>query len=347
MLDQTIFVVDDNYTNLAAVAEALEDQYKVVTLPSAVKMFSIMEKLTPNMILLDVTMPDIDGFEAIGRLKANPAHAGIPVIFLTGLHDHPSEARGIELGAVDFITKPFSKAVLLNRIKTHLNIDGIIRERTEQLFLLHNNIVFTLADLVESRDANTGGHIARTTAYLKTLADAMLTHEVYVEEMSGWNMESFVSSARMHDVGKIMVPDAILNKAGPLTAEELKVMKQHPAEGKKIIEQMIRRTGESVFLSSARQTAAYHHERWDGSGYPYGLSGADIPLEARVMAIVDVYDALTSVRSYKEALTSGEAYRMITGDAGRLYDPRIVGAFVAAREEIEAAKDDPLRIDIV
>ncbi len=346
-LPQTVFVVDDNDTNLAAVAKALEQEYRVATIPSAIKMFSLLEKLTPSLILLDVEMPGMNGFEAIRRLKANPAYGDIPVIFLTGLNDHESEAQGIELGAVDFITKPFSKTVLLNRIKTQLNLDGMIRERTrqleertQQLFSLHNNIVFTLADLVESRDANTGGHIGRTTAYLKIVADAMLARGVYAEIMRSWDMESFVSSARLHDLGKILVPDSVLNKPEQLTEEEFRVMKLHPAEGERIIAQMISRTGPSEFLLSAKRTAAFHHEKWDGSGYPHGLCGTDIPLQGRIMAIVDVYDALTSQRPYKKAFTSAEAYRVIMESAGRHFDPKIAEVFQAVRKTVEEAKDE-------
>lgn len=345
-MKHTIFVVDDSDTNLAMVAEALEDEYKVITLPSAIKLFAFLEKVKPSLIMLDVEMPDINGFDAIKRLKANHDTADIPVIFLTGLDNHESEARGIELGAVDFIAKPFSRTVLLNRLKTHLNLDGLIRERTQQLsertrqlFLLHNNIVSTLAELVESRDANTGGHIERTTAYLSILANAMLEHRVYYDEMCKWNMESFVSSARLHDLGKISVSDSILNKPGRLTDEEFAVMKKHPADGERIIAQLIGRTGESDFLCAARLTAAYHHEKWDGTGYPYALAGTDIPLEGRIMAIVDVYDALTSVRPYKKAFSSEEAYRIIESDVGKHFDAKIVEVFTTVRQQIEAAKD--------
>ncbi len=343
MRQKTIFVVDDNDTNLFAIAGALEEQYSVITLPSAVKMFSMLEKLTPCLILLDVEMPGIDGFEAIRRLKSSPLTADIPVIFLTGLNDSLNEARGIELGAVDFIPKPFSSAVLLNRIENHLNLDKKIRERTDQLrerthqlFLLHNGIVFTLADLVESRDANTGGHIERTSGYLKILTDAMMLKGVYIDETRSWNMESFVSSARLHDLGKVHVSDSILNKPGPLTKEEYRIMQTHPAEGKRIISQLIYRTGESEFLLNALLTAAYHHEWWNGAGYPYGLRGADIPLQGRIMAIVDVYDALTSVRPYKEAFSSEKAYRIIMGEAGRHFDPNITEVFAAVKDKIEA-----------
>ena len=342
MLKKTVFVVDDNDTTLAAVAKALEKQFKVITLPSAVKMFSMLEKIVPSLILLDVEMQGVNGFEAIKRLKANDLYAEIPVIFLTGLDDSNSEAHGIDLGAVDFITKPFSETVLINRVKNHLNLDDLIRERTEQLrerteqlFLLHNNIVFTLADLVERRDANTGGHIDRTTAYLKILVEAMLLREVYIDEIRTWNVEVFISSARLHDLGKIWVSDSILNKPGRLTEEEFQIMKSHPAEGEQLIEQMISRTGSSEFLHNAKLSAAYHHERWDGRGYPYGLKGAEIPLQGRIMAIVDVYDALTSERPYKKAFTCEEAFRIIMDDAGKHFDPHIADVLYAIKGQVE------------
>ncbi len=345
MRQKTIFVVDDNDTNLFTIAAALDRQYRVITLPSAMKLFSTLEKMTPDLILLDVEMPDINGFEAIKRLKASPLYEDIPVIFLTGLNGSDTEAHGIELGAADFITKPFSKTVLLNRLANHLALDEKIRERTQQLhertqqlFMLHNGIVFTLADLVESRDANTGGHIERTTDYLRIVTDAMTLSGVYTGETRSWNMESFVSSARLHDLGKILISDAILNKPGPLTKEEFEIMKSHPAEGKRIISQLMFRTVESEFLLNAQLTAAYHHERWDGSGYPYGLRGSEIPLQGRIMAIVDVYDALTSDRPYKKAFTSEEAYRIIMEETGKHFDPKIAGVFTEVRSQIESAR---------
>ena len=331
-----MFIVDDVATNLAVAADALEDKYRVITLPSAEIMFAILEKLTPDLILLDVDMPVTGGFEALKRLKANTAYENIPVIFLTALDNSGNETLGIELGAVDFITKPFSKTVLRSRIKMHLDIDELIRqrtkqltERTEQLFSMHHNIVFTLADLLESRDGNTGGHIDRTSAYLKILAEEMLLRGVYADTIGSWNLESFVSSARLHDLGKIAVSDAILNKPGPLTDEETSAMELHPMEGERVISQMINRIGENEFLSGARLTAAYHHEKWDGTGYPYGLKGTEIPLEGRIMTIVDVYDALTSVRPYKEALSHTDACQIIAEGSGSQFDPKIVEVFLA------------------
>jgi len=227
---KTIFVVDDLDTNLTVANEVLREQYKVITMPSAARLFALLEKIKPDLILLDIEMPEMDGFEALRCLKENDKYADIPVIFLSV--NFAVEAEGFLLGAVDFITKPFSAPVLLNRIKTHLGIDELIRERTkklieqtEELLLLKNGIVFTMADLVENRDKNTGGHVDRTAMYMKILIDEMREQGVYADEMQGWNIESIVSSARLHDIGKIAISDSILNKPGKLTEEESEIMK--------------------------------------------------------------------------------------------------------------------------
>ena len=346
-MQKTIFLIDDNATNLTMAEEALVKQYRVIALSSATKMFMALEKFKPDLILLDVEMPEMTGFEAMKKLKSNSSYAEIPVIFLTGRTDPVSEAQGIEMGAVDFIMKPFTVPVLLNRIKNHLQLDELIRERTaqlarrmEQLVLLQNGIVQTMAELVEHRDKNTGGHIDRTAVYLKILIDAMLEREVYTDEMQDWNMASVVSSARLHDLGKIMISDSILNKPGPLTQEELKAMKMHSIAGERIIDKAMQQTGDAEFLHNAKMIAAYHHECWDGSGYPYGLKGTDIPLQGRLMAIIDVYDALVSERPYKKAFTHEEAVNVIVNGAGHHFDPLIVDVFNEVSNQIMAAKDD-------
>ena len=343
-MPKTIFVVDDNITNLSVAEEALENHYAVITLSSALKMFAILEKVTPDLILLDIEMPQMNGFEAMKLLKANDPYAEIPVIFLTAMSDADNEAYGIELGAVDFIAKPFSVPVLLNRIKNHLHIDELIRERTEQLrerterlSRLQNSIVGTLADIVESRDLNTGGHIERTTVYMKLLLDAMIERGVYAEEISDWNLDLVISSSRLHDLGKISISNNILNKPSSLTRDEYKAIKTHSSEGERIIDQMVDRTGEAEFLHNAKLYAAYHHERWDGSGYPYGLKGTNIPLQGRLMAIVDVYDALTSERPYKRAISSEESVEIIMGGAGKHFDPLIANAFYEMKDQFKEA----------
>ena len=387
-MERTIFIVDDNETNLVDARKALIDYYQVMTLPSASKMFSLLEKVIPDLILLDIKMPEIDGFEALSRLKSASAYADIPIIFLTNISDVTVEARGFQLGVVDFITKPFSSPVLLNRIKTHLDIDILIRERTaeieqqkERLEHLKNSIVHVVADMVEKRDQETGGHIERTTAYIRILLDAMLDNGIYTEELRDLDIDLFVSSARLHDVGKIAISDNILNKPGKLTAEEKEIMKTHAMEGVLILDRIISRTVtadhlpnftlhheyrypsqakhyaaeseaaekgnayeetavapevEKTFLEYAKLFAGYHHERWDGNGYPYGLSGMDIPFQGRLMAFADVYDALISVRPYKEAFTHEEAVRIIMENSGTQFDPLIAEVFYNVKDQFKA-----------
>ena len=344
-MQKTIFVVDDSATNLASAEKALDPHYLVITLSSAAKMFAALGKIVPDLVLLDVSMPDIDGFEAIKRLKASDLYSEIPVIFLTAMSDSDAEARGIELGAVDFIVKPFSVPVLLNRIKNHLHIDELISERTSelsertsQLMRLQSSVVYTLADVVENRDKNTGGHVARTTVCTSILLDAMTESGLYIGEIREWDYDSTISSARLHDLGKIAIPDSVLNKPDKLTAEEFSIIKTHSAAGERIIDHMIERTGEMAFLHNAKLFAAFHHEKWDGTGYPYGLPAEKIPLQGRIMAIVDVYDALTSDRPYKKAYPIDQAIEIIEDGAGTHFDPDIAKVFCASKGQLDLAK---------
>jgi len=336
---KTIFAVDDSDTNLSIVKKSLEKNYRIFTMPSAAKMFTLLEKITPDIILLDIEMPEMDGFEALLCLKSNPLHKDIPVIFLTGYTDDEIEAKGLELGVVDFIAKPFSVPVLLNRIKMHLDIDELIRERTAKIKRLQNGIVNVLADVVEERDKMTGGHNDRTAMYVRILLKAMEKRGVYEDELRRWDMEMVVSSARLHDVGKVHIFDMVLNKPGKLDSEEYEEMKLHATEGSRIIDRMIEQTGEEDFLHNAKLFAEYHHERWDGSGYPHGLAGTEIPLQGRIMAIADVYDALVSSRPYKEPLSEDEAINIIAMNAGKQFDPKIVEVFLEVKDQFKAARD--------
>ena len=334
---KTIFIVDDSETNLATAKETLKDHYRVLNLPSAARMFDLLEKISPDLILLDIEMPEMDGFEALLRLKNNALHSNIPVIFLTSMADSSIEASGFQLGVVDFITKPFSAPVLMNRIKTHLDIDGIIRERTAKLQRLQNSMVFVIADMVENRDNVTGGHIERTTKYIKILIENMVKKGIYADELSKMEIDSLISSARLHDVGKISISDTILNKPGKLTDEEFEIMKSHSLDGERIIDSAIQRTGDAEFLSKSKMFAAFHHERWNGRGYPYGLSEREIPLQGRIMAVIDVYDALVSERPYKKAFSHAVACEIIEEESGKHFDPLIIKAFVVAKDKISEA----------
>jgi len=335
---KTIFVVDDSDTNLSMAEKALDGLYRVMTMPSAEKMFSLLEKMTPELILLDIEMPDTNGFTALEKLKGNSTWARIPVVFLTGRTDAKVEARGFEMGVVDFITKPFSAPVLVNRIKTHLDIDEIIRERTAQLSRLQNGIVSVLANIVESRESEKGGHIERTSAYIKILINEMKKRGVYKDTISDWDTDKMIASARMHDLGKISITDLIVNKPDKLTEEEYAIMKTHAEEGERIIDKIIAQTGEGEFLRNARLFAGSHHERWDGKGYPYRLKGEEIPLQGRIMAIVDVYDALVSERPYKKAFSDDEAVKIIMENAGTHYDPQIAEVFFDVKELFKEAR---------
>ncbi|MCL2253231.1 MAG: response regulator [Lachnospiraceae bacterium] len=337
-MQKTIFVVDDNHANLSMAKNVLKDQYTVMTMPSAAKMFELLSKIIPDLILLDIEMPEMNGFEALRRLKTKSAYTHIPIIFLTGMTDTSIEVRGFRLGVIDFITKPFSAPVLLNRIKTHLQIDDIIHERMKQIKLLKNAIVFGFADVVEKRDHETGGHIERTSDYIAILVNAMLNRGVYIEELTGMDLDTFISSARLHDVGKIAIPDHILNKPGKLTDEEFEIMKTHVKKGVEIINMMASRVEDDDFLKNAASFVGYHHERWDGTGYPYGLSGTEIPLQGRIMAIADVYDALVSVRPYKNPFSDEKAVQIIMEGSGKHFDPIIADVFYEIRDEYRAVK---------
>jgi len=310
-----------------------------MTIPSAIRMFSLLEKITPDLILLDIEMPEIDGMEALRRLKSSNLYVDIPVIFLTGHNDAAVEAYGFELGAVDFITKPFSPPVLLNRIKMHLSIDMLIRERTAQLRRLQGGLVYVLADMVENRDLEASGHVERVTAYIKILIDAMMVRGVYAEEISKWDFEIVASSARLHDLGKITTSDIILNKPDKLTKDEFEAIKSHSVKGEQIIEKIINSTGIEDFLLNAKMFAGYHHERWDGTGYPHALKETEIPLQGRIMALADVYDALVSKRPYKESFTDEEAVEIITEQAGKHFDPKIVEVFLGEQDQLKGVRE--------
>jgi len=330
---KTIFVVDDNIMNLLAAKDALSKDYNVITLSSAANMFDLLKNVMPDMILLDILMPEMNGFDALEQLKKNRKYQDIPVVFLTSKTDADTEAQGFELGAVDFIGKPFTKPVLLNRIKTHLGIEDIIRMRTEKLVRLQRSLVSVLANMVENRDKLTGKHIERTARFLEILIDGMIERGVYADELNEWTLDVVVSSARLHDLGKIVVSDLILNKPGKLTNDEFELIKTHTLEGENIIDDIINESGREEFLENAKLLAGNHHEWWDGTGYPRGLKGEEIPLQGRIMAVADVYDALVSVRPYKDAFPHEKAVAIICENRGRQFDPQIVDVFVSLGEE--------------
>ena len=338
---QKIMLVDDNKANLAMGKNILSKYYEVYALQSGEKLFECLKRVAPDLILLDIEMPGMDGYEVITILKADTKYADIPVIFVTAKTSKANEFDGLALGAIDYVTKPFTPALLLKRIENHLsaqkqkaklqefndNLVKMVKDKTRQVFGLKNAIISTVADLLEFRDNSTGWHVGRTQKYLEVLTDRLIKDGVYADELLSWNMDLILPSAQLHDVGKISISDTILYKPGKLSQEEFEIMKTHVMKGVEAIERMEKFGYLSDFLESAKMFAGAHHEKWDGSGYPYGLKGRAIPLEGRIMAIADVYDALISVRVYKNAFSAAEAANIIINGAGTHFDPAIIEIF--------------------
>jgi putative two-component system response regulator len=338
---QIIFLVDDNMSNLTTGKVILKERYDIFSMPSGAKLFEMLEKVTPDLILLDIEMPEMDGYEALRKLKSEKKTGDIPVVFLTARNDPGSELEGLNLGAIDYISKPFSPPLLLKRIENHLltrsqqrelkdyndNLQQMVQKRTKQVVELQNSILNTVTEMVEFRDDVTGGHIERTQRYLKLLVDKLLAERIYWKEVSTWNLEFLVPSAQLHDVGKIAISDAILNKPGKLTFEEFEAMKKHAAIGEAAIEVIMKTNSDNDFLYHAKIFAGTHHEKWDGSGYPRGLKESTIPLQGRLMAIADVYDALIAQRPYKPPLSAPEAERIIIEGREKHFDPVLTDLF--------------------
>ncbi|MDR1396017.1 MAG: response regulator [Deltaproteobacteria bacterium] len=343
---QKIMLVDDNMANLAMGKNMLKDVYEVYPIPSAAKLFEILEHVQPSLILLDVMMPEMDGYEAIRKLKAAPRWSDIPVIFLTSKNDERSELEGLSLGAIDYVGKPFSAPLLLKRIENQLliaaqkkellnyndNLQQMVETKTRQVVELQNAVISTVAEMVEFRDNMTGGHVTRTQKYLQLLVDKLLAGGIYADEVTRWDLSFLLPSAQLHDVGKIAISDAILNKPGKLNAEEFEEMKKHTTIGVQAIEKISMKTAEHAFLKHASIFAGTHHEKWDGTGYPAGLRAGEIPLEGRLMAIADVYDALISKRPYKIPMPTSEAEKIIIGGSGVHFDPKLIDVFKQVTE---------------
>jgi putative two-component system response regulator len=338
-----LMLVDDELANIKVGRSVLADKYRVLSVTSAKKMLELLDRHVPALILLDISMPDMDGYEAIRILKGRPETRDIPVIFLTARSDSASEMEGLSLGAVDYISKPFSPPLLNKRLELHLqlkdyndNLKAMVAAKTQTVLKLQNKILKAVAELVECRDYITGGHIGRTEQTLGVLVAALLDNELYLEQTAGWDIDLLLQSSQLHDVGKIGIRDSILLKPGPLTAEEFEAMKKHTTLGATIIERIEAGDEDSAFLTSAKIFAAYHHEKWDGSGYPCGLRGEAIPLLGRLMAIADVYDALVSERPYKKPLAHAEAVSLIRGGSGTHFDPALIRVFDAVADRFKS-----------
>ena len=337
----TIFLVDDDITNLTIGKNVLMEYYNVYTLNSGERLLKMLEKNIPDLILLDIEMPEMNGYDTMKFIKEKKETANIPVIFVTAKNDVSNELKGLSLGAIDYISKPFSPPLLLKRIELHLlianqtgdllsyneNLQKMIETKTKTVLDLQNAILKTLAELVEYRDDITGGHIERTQSYLRVLIDALKKHRLYQEEINSWNIDLVLQSAQLHDVGKIAIKDYILQKPGKLTNEEFEQIKTHTTFGEEIIEKIKMNTNDHEFLNYAKVLVSTHHEKWDGNGYPMKMKGEEIPLLGRLMAIADVYDALVSERPYKKAFAHQQAVDIIEDGKGTHFDPVLVDLF--------------------
>ena len=333
-MEKTIFVIDDNNTDLLLVEEMLGVHYNIITMASPKRMFTVLENgtLRPDLILLDVLIPEMNGFDVLRLLKSSSAYNSIPVIFLTSSMDLLTDDKSFEMGVVDIIFKPFSSSILLNRVKLHIEMGQYILSQTAQLTNAQRDVIYVLSTMVEYRDKYTGGHIERTAKNISILMEEMIRRGIYAEKQKSWDMSTVHILALLHDIGKIGISDSILNKPGYFTPEERLIMQDHARIGEEIIDRVKEKIGDNLFLENARGSVGYHHENWDGSGYPYGLKGEYIPLQGRIMAFVDVYDALITERPYKKPFTHDAAIDVIMKDVGKKFDPKISEAFWAVKD---------------
>jgi putative two-component system response regulator len=349
---ETILVVDDTRENLAALGDLLKPSYEVRAATSGARALQIAAaQPKPDLILLDVMMPDMDGHAVLARLRADPATEHIPVIFVTAMDNMADEERGLDLGAVDYITKPIRPPIVLARIHTQLELkrardwlrdqntflEAEVARRMGENQLIQDVSIHALARLAETRDPETGNHLRRTQEYVRTVALSLRHHPRFSTFLTPQTIALLAKSAPLHDIGKVGIPDHILLKPGQLTAAEWAIMKTHAALGSAAIEQAERDSEHPVaFLDLAKEIAHWHHEKWDGSGYPDGLAGDAIPISARLMAVADLFDAMTSRRVYKPAMPFAQAREVIAAERGRQFDPDVAAAFLASHQQIHA-----------
>ena len=343
----TILVVDDNEINVDILVETLNGDCDVAVALDGQSALEYIGNDPPDLILLDIMMPDMDGYEVCRRLKADDRFRLIPIVFVTAMGEIEDEAHGLELGAIDYIIKPISPPIVRARVKNHLALklareelarqndilEIKVQERTRELSLTQDVTIYAMASLAETRDPETGGHIRRTQNYVRALAEHIRKRPGFRDELDLETVNILHKSAPLHDTGKVGVPDSILLKPGKLTREEFEEMKMHTVYGRDTLASAEKMLGSNSFLRYAREIAYTHHEKWDGSGYPEQISGDRIPLSGRLMALADVYDALISRRVYKPPFGHQKAVSMIVNGRGAHFDPRLIDAFLEIQDE--------------
>ena len=349
---RTVLAVDDTPANLNLLSQLLGKHYRVQLAVSGAKALELAQRRPPDIIVLDVMMPEMDGYDACRRLKADPRTRDVPVLFLTALSGPDDETRAFEAGGADFIAKPFTPATLLARVRTHLELkawqdtlrdrnawlQGELDARLDEVEQLRDTTLFVMVALAEFRDSDTGNHVRRTQEYVRALAQWLVQAGGAPPGFDAAHIDALAKAAPLHDIGKVAIADRILLKPGPLTAEEWAVMKTHTVQGADLLQRAVRRLGDraGALLNYGIEIARHHHEKWDGSGYPDGLAGEAIPLSARLMAVADVYDALISRRPYKEPMSHAEALDRVELGCGTHFDPALVRALLEVQPRLIA-----------
>ncbi len=347
----TILVVDDTPANLVLLSGLLSPSYRVQLAPSGAKALELARRQSPDLVVLDIMMPELDGYEVCRRLKDDAGTKDIPVLFLSALNQAEDESRGFECGAADFIHKPFNATTVLARVATQLQakswrdalnqrnhwLQTELQSRLAEVDQLREATLHVMVSFAEFRDEQTGHHVRRTQEYVRTLARWLSAQPDSGVRLGDEDIDHIARSAPLHDIGKVAIPDSILLKPGRLSAEEMGVMRTHSMKGWEMLRRAAERLGQqgSLFLHYGMEIARHHHERWDGAGYPDRLAGEDIPLSARLMAVADVYDALISRRPYKDAMSHDAARAYIEAHSGTHFDPQIVAALGAMHGEMQ------------
>ncbi|MDR1915332.1 MAG: response regulator [Synergistaceae bacterium] len=338
----SVLIVDDTDLNIDILVDALGDRYDISVALDGKTALELVKKNSPDIILLDVVMPGMSGYDVCNELKSNPETSDIPVIFLTAMTDINDKARGFDLGAVDYIVKPFAVMEVQARLDVHLSLlnakkalkqqnellEVKVKERTLELEVTQSVIIEAMASLAETRDQETGDHVMRTKYYVQLLAVKLKAHPRFEKFLFQQDPDDLGTAATLHDIGKVGVPDHILLKPARLTPEEFEEIKKHTTYGHNILSKLVKRLPDNSFLKLADDIAWSHHEKWNGSGYPRGLRGDDIPIPGRLMAIADVYDAIVSPRVYKGPMSNDEATDFIMSQSGTHFDPDVAAAFL-------------------
>jgi cyclic di-GMP phosphodiesterase len=351
MQSSTILIVDDTPDNLTLMSGLLKGLYRVKVATRGERAIKLATSgSAPDLILLDIMMPEMDGYEVCRRLKADDRTSRIPIIFLTAKSEIEDETRGLELGAVDYITKPISPPIVLARVKTQIALkraadflrdqnaylEAEVRRRTAEVTAVQEVTIHALASLAETRDSDTGNHIRRTKYFVRLLAEKVRDNPRFSDFLDEQMIDVLFKSAPLHDIGKVGIPDKILLKPGRFEPHEFEVMKTHTTLGQEAIVRAEQELGLEVpFLKHAKDIALYHQEKWDGTGYPEGLAGEQIPISARIMAVADVYDALVSRRVYKKAMSHEKAVGIMIEGKGKHFDPDLIDAFLELQEEFQ------------